>query len=69
MDWLIARIADKSPTAIRRGKYALRAIAAMSFEESLAFMEGQLPLLAMTEDAKEGLAAFAQKRKPKWTGR
>ena len=32
-------------------------------------MEGQLPLLAMTEDAKEGLAAFAGKRKPKWTGR
>jgi 1,4-dihydroxy-2-naphthoyl-CoA synthase len=41
----------------------------MSFDESLAFMEGQLPLLAMTEDAKEGLSAFAQKRKPKWTGR
>jgi enoyl-CoA hydratase/carnithine racemase len=69
VDWLIQRIADKSPTAIRRGKYALRAIAAMSPEESLAFMEGQLPLLAMTEDAKEGLSAFAQKRKPKWTGR
>ncbi len=69
VDWLIARVADKSPTAIRRGKYALRAIAAMSFEESLAFMESQLPLLAMTEDAKEGLAAFAQKRRPEWTGR
>ncbi len=69
VDWLIARIVDKSPTAIRRGKYALRAIAAMSIEESLAFMEGQLPMLAMTEDAKEGLAAFAQKRRPKWTGR
>lgn len=69
VDWLIQRIANKSPTAIRRGKYALRAIASMSPEESLAFMEGQLPLLAMTEDAKEGLAAFAQKRKPKWTGR
>ncbi len=69
VDWLIARIADKSPTAIRRGKYALRAIAAMSFDESLAFMEGQLTLLALTEDAQEGLAAFAQKRKPKWTGR
>jgi enoyl-CoA hydratase/carnithine racemase len=69
VDWLIARIADKSPTAIRRGKYALRAIGSMSPEESLAFMEAQLPLLALTEDAKEGLAAFAGKRKPKWTGR
>ncbi|HYA73488.1 MAG TPA: enoyl-CoA hydratase/isomerase family protein [Roseiarcus sp.] len=69
VDWLIQRIADKSPTAIRRGKYALRAIASMSLEESLAFMESQLPLLAMTEDAKEGLSAFAQKRKPNWPGR
>ena len=26
-------------------------------------------LLAQTEDAKEGLAAFNEKRKPVWTGR
>ncbi len=69
VDWLIARVADKSPTAIRRGKYALNAIGSMSLEQSLAFMEAQLPLLAMTEDAKEGITAFAGKRKPKWTGR
>jgi methylglutaconyl-CoA hydratase len=29
--WLLGRIVDKSPTAIRRGKYALRAIESMSF--------------------------------------
>ena len=69
LEWLIARIVDKSPTAIRRGKYAMRAIAAMSFEESLAHMEGQIALLTMTDDAKEGLAAFNEKRKPNWTGK
>jgi methylglutaconyl-CoA hydratase len=26
-------------------------------------------LLAMTEDAKEGLKAFGEKRKPSWPGR
>lgn len=67
--WLIDRIVDKSPTAIRRGKYAMRAIAAMSFDEAVAYTESQIALLAMTEDAKEGVAAFAQKRKPVWTGR
>jgi enoyl-CoA hydratase/carnithine racemase len=66
---LIDRIVDKSPTAIRRGKYASYAIEAMSFEESLAFMEGQIGLLAMTQDATEGQAAFREKRPPKWTGR
>lgn len=69
IDWLIGRIADKSPTAIRRGKYAMRAIASMSFDESIAYTESQIGLLAMTEDAKEGLAAFAQKRKPVWRGK
>lgn len=66
---LLARLVDKSPTAIRRGKYALRAIESMSFDEAIAFTEGQLALLAATEDAREGLAAFNEKRSPRWTGR
>ncbi len=69
IDWLIGRIGDKSPTAIRRGKYAMRAIASMSFDESIAYTESQIALLAMTEDAKEGLKAFGEKRKPVWPGK
>jgi methylglutaconyl-CoA hydratase len=69
VEWLINRIVDKSPTAIRRGKYAMRAIASMSFDESIAYTESQIALVAMTEDAKEGLRAFSEKRKPSWTGR
>jgi enoyl-CoA hydratase/carnithine racemase len=69
LQWLTDRIADKSPAAIRRGKYAMRAIAAMSFEEALAYTESQIALMAMTEDAREGVAAFNEKRKPVWTGR
>jgi methylglutaconyl-CoA hydratase len=53
VDWLVSRIVDKSPTAIRRGKYAMRAIASMSFDESIAYTESQIALLAMTEDARE----------------
>ncbi len=67
--WLLDRLTGKSPTALRRGKYAMRALAAMSFDEGIAFTEGQIALLAMTEDAKEGLASFNEKRKPVWTGR
>ena len=68
IEWLIQRIIDKSPTAIRRGKYAMNAIAAMSFEQSIAYTESQIAVLSMTGDAKEGLTAFAEKRKPVWPG-
>lgn len=68
-DWLVQRLLDKSPTAIRRGKYAMRAIAAMSFDQAIAYTESQIALQAMTEDAREGLAAFNERRKPVWTGR
>jgi methylglutaconyl-CoA hydratase len=68
-DWLLGRLTDKSPTAIRRGKYAMRAMGAMSFEQGIAYTESQIALLALTEDAREGLAAFNEKRKPVWTGR
>jgi methylglutaconyl-CoA hydratase len=67
--WLLDRIVDKSPTAIRRGKYAMRAIADMGFDQAIAYTESQIALVAMTEDAKEGLAAFNEKRRAAWTGR
>lgn len=68
-DWLIQRLANKSPSAIRRGKYALRTIESMDFDQAIAFTESQIALVAQTEDAKEGLAAFNEKRPPIFTGR
>ena len=69
LTWLLDRILDKSPAAIRRGLYTMKRIDSMSFEEAAAFTESQIALTAMTEDAKEGRAAFREKRKPVWTGR
>lgn len=69
VDWLLGRIADKSPTAIRRGKYALRAMQDMTFEQALGYAEVQIGSLIHTEDAAEGLRAFNEKRAPVWTGR
>ena len=69
VDLLLARITDKSPVAMRRGIYAMRQADAMHFDQSLAYMESQLGTIALTEDAREGVAAFAEKRKPVWKGR
>lgn len=68
LEWLLARIADKSPAAIRRGLYTMKRIEAMSFEEAMSFTESQIALFTLTEDAKEGQAAFREKRPPNWSG-
>jgi len=68
LERLLARVMANSPTALRRGLYAMKAMRSMSFAEAIAFAEGQIGLLAMTQDAREGLAAFQEKRKPQWTG-
>ena len=66
--WLLARLLDKSPAAIRRGMYTLKAVESMAFEESMSFTESQIALFTLTEDAKEGQLAFKEKRKPVWSG-
>ena len=69
LERLLSRLLSNSPTALRRGLYAMKAMGSMSFEEAIAFGEGQIVLLAMTQDAREGIAAFKDKRKPQWTGK
>lgn len=66
VQWLLDRILDKSPAAIRRGLYTMKTMKAMSFEESISFVESQIGLMALTSDAKEGQLAFREKRKPDW---
>ncbi|MFT3778954.1 MAG: enoyl-CoA hydratase-related protein [Ottowia sp.] len=69
LDALVADIVAASPMAVRRGKYAMRAVAAMSFAEMMAFTETALVPMIQTEDAREGLAAFNERRPPQWPGR
>ena len=69
LDWLLARICDKSPTAIRIGKQVFHAIEDMTLDQSFELTQVMLPVMAMSQDAKEGFAAFNQKRDPRWTGK
>lgn len=69
VEWLLSRLLDKSPTAIRRGKYAMRVTEQLNFDQSAVFMEAQIGTLALTEDAAEGRAAFIEKRSPVWPNR
>ncbi|HET8882139.1 MAG TPA: enoyl-CoA hydratase-related protein [Solimonas sp.] len=68
LDWLLARITDKSPTAIRLGKQAYNAMRDMGLRESLEYAQAMVPVMSSTQDAKEGMAAFQEKRKADFTG-
>ena len=63
--WL-AQLRSSSPAAMRRGKQAIFAMEMMAFHEALAFAEAQIAMAAKGADAIEGLAAFNEKRKPRW---
>jgi enoyl-CoA hydratase/carnithine racemase len=68
-DWLVERITSKTPTGIRLGKQSLAHIREMSFDHALEYAQFMLANMCRTEDAREGMTAFAQKRAPEWTGR
>ena len=56
-----------TPVALRRGKYAIAAMESMAFAEALAFAETSISIASLTTDATEGIAAFNERRPPKWS--
>jgi enoyl-CoA hydratase/carnithine racemase len=66
---LASSLSGKSPTAVRLGRDAFYRVWDASAADALAALHPLLGVLARTEDAREGLAAFAEKRPPNWTGR
>jgi enoyl-CoA hydratase len=66
---LAATIAQKSPIALRLAKEAVNAAYEMSLTEALAHERRLFYLLFASEDQKEGMAAFLEKRAPDFTGR
>jgi enoyl-CoA hydratase/carnithine racemase len=66
IDALVMRLAAGSPVAIRRGKTAIAAMEALAFGDAMAFAEAQIGLASRSNDAREGLAAFNEKRRPRW---
>lgn len=62
-------VAAKSPVAMRLGLQALAAQDDLDLETALPLLRERLANCLATEDAREGLMAFLEKRPPKWTGR
>lgn len=64
-----AKISAASPLAVQAAKHAVLARAADPLEVALATRFEPIEAYANSEDVHEGRRAFAEKRKPVWTGR
>jgi enoyl-CoA hydratase/carnithine racemase len=72
LDTAIQRLTDElkqfSPTAMQFGLRAYQQLKSLPSNEQQTFLYDQFQQLQQTPDAKEGMAAFLEKRSPKWTG-
>ena len=66
---LAVRLAAKSPIIMRLGRDAFFAIDGLDVEAALRHLQSQLTVVTLSDDAKEGVVAFLQKREPDFKGR
>jgi enoyl-CoA hydratase len=65
---LAAEIAARAPLAVRLGKEAVNHAFESFLSDGLADERRAFYFLFASEDQKEGMAAFIEKRKPEWKG-
>jgi enoyl-CoA hydratase/carnithine racemase len=64
---LVTGLAAAAPVAVREGKRAFWSL--LDLGTTLDDMQQRLTALTQTDDAAEGIAAFREKRPPRWQGR
>lgn len=69
VDAMVDKLAANSPVALRIGRRAISAVTDLSLSDALNLTQAVLPILSQSEDTKEGMQAFAEKRAPAWPGR
>ncbi len=69
VDEITEKLAKKSPLVMRLGRDAFYRQQDMDFAPALEYLREELLKVAMTEDSKEGVLAFFEKREPEFKGR
>ncbi len=65
---ILKSLTMKSPIGMKLGKHAFNRVESMPFEEAVHFLSVELSRVAATNDAKEGIRAFLEKRAPLFDG-
>ena len=68
-DELAAHLASKSPIIMKWGRESFYRVLEMDADAALSYLQGMLTITSQTDDAAEGVAAFAEKRAPQWKGK
>jgi enoyl-CoA hydratase/carnithine racemase len=69
IDECVAELTAKSPIALKLGKDAFYAVEDLELGGAFDVLQEGLARVATTDDAAEGIAAFLEKRGPRWTGK
>jgi enoyl-CoA hydratase/carnithine racemase len=69
VDEIAGKLEKKSPIILKLGRDAFYRTQDMEFRAALEYLQAQLSLVTLTEDTREGVTAFFQKREPEFKGR
>jgi enoyl-CoA hydratase len=69
VDEIAGQLARKSPVAMRLGRDSFYRQQDMDFRAAMHYLHGQFLLVSQTEDSREGIKAFFEKREPEFKGR
>ena len=69
VDEVVGKLERKSPIIMKLGRDSFYRIQDMEFRAALEYLQAQLSLVTLTEDTKEGVMAFFEKREPEFKGR